>query len=268
MAGIVNSMLIKWTGGWRTLSRSSSIAVHGRKEGFLRLGNVTEVSEVDRIVTALFNRLAGPVVSTTATIEPSGTGDEPYIDFAVADSITAPDETGVPTSYRVRAMTVTEDNEGNPIFVPELRDVLEERDDAVQRWLARMTDGALGGRTASASPTPEQLPEPHGPPMLELPPFSLAGTVIVSESGRYYPPSLLRLVRLQAALGVAGTTSTTVVVKRNGTVVATLVVPAGSTQAHMELSIAVPTSSYLTMGVTVAGTGARNLVMTTLISMS
>ena len=165
-------------------------------------------------------------------------------------------------------MTVTEDEAGVPIFVPELRDVLEERGDAVQRWLTRMTDGALGGRTASASPMPAQLPEPPGPPMIELPPFSLAGALTVSESGRYYPPRLLRLVRLQAALKTAGSTSTTIVVKRDGTVVATLVIAAGDTLAGMELSVAVPTTSYVTMGVTVVGTGARDLVVTTLISIS
>lgn len=258
---IVNALLVRYARGFRRLSWAPSVAIHGRKEGFLSLGAIDSAAEVDRIASALFATMAFPVVTSTASLEPEGEADQPYTGFEVADRVTAPDEDGTPTSFRVRSLTVTEDNEGNPVFVPELRDVTLERDDAVQRWLKRMVNGTLGGRSDSASPVVER-PGPLPPPTRELPPFSLPGLVAISESGRFYPPRPTRVVRVGAALQIAGSGSTTVQIRKNGVAAKTLTVPAGATRATDDSTFSLSTNDYLSVAVTAVGAGASDLVVT------
>lgn len=259
---LVNALLVRWRDGFHAVEDTGSVAVHGRHEGYLELGAAQSVDEVERVAASVFALEAIPTVATTVGLEPVGAGDAPYVDFDVADYVTAPDERGVDGSFRVRALSVSEDDNGNPLFVPELRSLLEENDELLQRWLRRMASGALGGRTESASPAPAagggQAESPSSASNPEFV-FAQSGPVTVSTSGRFKPRRSGRVVAVDAELEVAGTTATIVALRKNGVTVATLTIPAGANEATSNVSIPFtgPRADYLNVAVTSAGTGAQ-----------
>lgn len=118
---VTNALLVRWTDGYIEVTDADSIAAHDRREGFLSLGNAPSVDEATRSAEATLEQLAEPEENITAGIEPAGTDDRPYTGFYVGDTITVPDHTGAPVSRRVASITVGEDEEGVPVFVPELR---------------------------------------------------------------------------------------------------------------------------------------------------
>lgn len=92
--------------------------------------------------------------------------------------------------------------------------------------------------------------------------FSYAGTLAAGES----PPAKLRyggfLATLAVALGTAGSTSTTLEVKRNGTVVATVVVPSTAADYGAPVGARVFPEDRITVEITTAGTGAADMTAT------
>lgn len=260
---LANALLVRYAFGYRLVEDAASIAALGRHEAFLSLGAIQSVDEVDRVGAALLGLSAFPNIATTAGIEPTGAGDNPFADFGVGDWITAPDETGVPSSQRVLGLSVTEDAEGNPLFAPELRSLADELDERLQRWLRRMSAGTLGGSSESASPassTPAIGPS-STPTTRELV-FYMGGTLSASSSGRYYPQRSGRATALVASLGVAGAAPVVFELRKNGVAVATVTIPAGSNgpvAVSLGATFLGPNVDYLSCAVTSAGGGAAEL---------
>lgn len=117
---ITNALLVRWAGGYTTVTNDDSITAYGRREDFLSAGDAQSTHEAERLALGLLARLAWPSEAITVAIEPTGTDDVPYVDFAPGDNVTAPNAAGIPQSWRVKGITVTEDDEGHPIYVPEL----------------------------------------------------------------------------------------------------------------------------------------------------
>lgn len=92
-------------------------------------------------------------------------------------------------------------------------------------------------------------------------PFTLPGPIIASESPRYYPPNGGSLVRVFASLGTVGTSTTTVRIKKNGVVIDSFNLTSGVDTASAYLGDVnlAGDSDYITVAVTLAGTGARDL---------
>lgn len=92
--------------------------------------------------------------------------------------------------------------------------------------------------------------------------FSYAGTLAAAES----PPAKIRyagfLAVLAVALGTAGSTSTTLEVKKNGTVIATVVVPSSSADHGAEIGVRVAAEDRITVEIVTAGTGAADMTAT------
>lgn len=150
--GLVNALLVRYANGFTYYSDSDSITAHGLHEGFLSLGQVADLDEVERTCEALFAVLAEEQTATTAVIEPVDTTEEPYSGYLVGESVLCPDEDGVETAQEVVAVTVTEDPEGNPVFAPELGSRIKSADELLQDWQERMAGGTLGGFAQSATP--------------------------------------------------------------------------------------------------------------------
>lgn len=89
--------------------------------------------------------------------------------------------------------------------------------------------------------------------------YTLSGPVQVDTSPRYYPTGPVALTDYLVSLGTAASTSTTILVKVNGTTEATITVPASTQKLTGSLDIVVTTSDYVTVGVSVVGTGADDL---------
>lgn len=81
-------------------------------------------------------------------------------------------------------------------------------------------------------------------------------------SGPYYHPQGAKLVRVVCALGAAGSTSTTLRLRRNGTIVGDIVTLASGATKTVALFTGVnlaPDEDALTVELVTAGTGAENL---------
>lgn len=260
---LTNALLVRWglppATGYTWVVDQPSIDTYGRREAYLSSSAMSE-AEAERIATALLVDRAVPQVSTQATLEPEA-ADAPYVDFVVGDWVTAPALGGGTESVRVVSLTVTTDDEGNPVFVPELGTVAEERDRANQRALKRMANGSLGGTTESSSTARSPLPTRRKLPTAPIGPFSIPGAVIVAVSGRYYPPTNVLALRLIASVAVAGSTDTTVVLYRNDISVATVTIAAGDLLASVVVDVTYGVGDYATVASTAAGTDAVGLVV-------
>lgn len=150
---LVNAVLVRYATGYLWVEDAGSISSYGRREGFLSLGSASSSGEAQRTGEAILAQRSTPEVAVSAGMEPVG-GVAPYASFDVADHINVPDETGTPASMRVVAVTVSEDDEGNPIYVPELQTLNQELDQRLAQALKAMGNGTLGGTALSASPAP------------------------------------------------------------------------------------------------------------------
>lgn len=139
----------------------------------------------------------------------------------------------------------------------------------VQQRLAtharRMAPGSLSGRSEVSSPVrrgPGVLTPVHRS-SLEIPPFSpIAEAVAVAASRKWFGRVPFQLVEVLASLLVAGTTTTTIEVRKNGVAVATLLLLSGEVGPKtVEFVADFLTTDALTVAVTTAGTGASGLLV-------
>jgi uncharacterized protein YbjQ (UPF0145 family) len=147
---IRNALLIETPGGFLERIEGASITEHRRREGFLSLGNVASSDAVDRASDAVFAASSQPAAQITLKITDTE-GKRPYVDWNKGDWILAPDEDGDLTPYRVRGLTVSETQKGEPQFTPELATITEELEDRLERWLSSMSKGTLGGTSADVA---------------------------------------------------------------------------------------------------------------------
>lgn len=91
-------------------------------------------------------------------------------------------------------------------------------------------------------------------------PFSLAGAIYVSESPPWTTPVKLTIVEIVGLLGTAGSTTTTVALKVNGTTIVSLNIAAGEQLRKLTTSkILAPDQDVVTIACTAAGEGAEDL---------
>ena len=249
-----NALLTRWSGGWLWVEDAASIAEHGRREAFLSLGQAASEAEAQRLAEAALATSAQPQVSVQTSIEPAG-GDVPYDDFGVGDTVTVPDQRGRPSERRVLALTVTEDQEGNPTYVPELATVVEAQARRQARTLKRMANGTLGGASASASAVVPPVPRAQA----QRPETAAWGDEVVGtgESPPWPWHTGGTLFLFVTTLTAAGTTDTVADLTLNGLVVATATILAGDlVGTPVQLAEAVAPLDLSTVQVTSAGSGA------------
>lgn len=147
-----NYLLVRDANGFFTVEDAGSQATYGVRQSLLSLANVTSRLEATAVAQATLATMSQPHVATGMGIEPTGTGDNPYVDFGVGDYVTAPDETGT-SSQRVVSITVVEDENGEATFAPELRSTLDVQGERIAKQLTRLINGSLQGRSNSAAPS-------------------------------------------------------------------------------------------------------------------
>jgi hypothetical protein len=113
-----NVVLVKYPQGYLERSDPARVAAEGRYEAYLEL-NIEYRQLVETVADALLAATSSPW-RTTIGFQPASTAEEPYTGFNVGDTITFPDQTGAIVSQRVMSVSVTMDENGEPIFVPEV----------------------------------------------------------------------------------------------------------------------------------------------------
>lgn len=264
---LTNALLVRYADGYTWVEDAASTGVYGRKEGFLTLG-ASPAGEAARIADAVLADHAYPTIATTITVQPAGAGDAPLDAWGVADTVTCPDQGGGTVAARVMAVTVTEDGMGDPVFVPELRAIPAARERQTARWLKRMSNGALGGTVASASPAVPRPPVEQRNAEVDAPPeFGRDGALVATESGKWKPRAGVTVIqRVSATLTDAGTTDTDLEARFyhvDGTLYAAvaLTIPAGDFDAGVYCSVTMfgPESDYATVAIVTPGTDAATL---------
>ncbi|MCA1845210.1 MAG: siphovirus ReqiPepy6 Gp37-like family protein, partial [Actinobacteria bacterium] len=153
--------------GWIEVDNAGSIAAHERREVFLSAG-AQEPDYARQLIGEILTDHADAIEGATIGAEerpdlvaPADRA-EAYVDYDVGDWVHAPDRLGANTRYRVQAITVTEDADGNVTCVPEVGTVLDDTDQRLQRALKRMVPGSLlGGAEGVGMPEPVPAFEPE-----------------------------------------------------------------------------------------------------------
>ena len=128
-----------------TRTNAGSVSTYGRRETFVSLANTSDSAVVTLAGDQVLNTSATPADGVTVQLDP--TGPEAYLDFAIGDLVYLVDGTGTKTSYRVRSLTVTQDDAGLLSFVPELGTARADLDKRLKRVLERVERGNASGDT-------------------------------------------------------------------------------------------------------------------------
>jgi hypothetical protein len=258
---ILNAVLVRYAKGYKSATDATSISSYGRKESFLSLSSLEEADSAQQSGEKTLDLYAELQRTVTIAIEPLTDADCPYKGVFVRDAVTAPNLSASPTTYRVVSITAGIDDEGFAQFVPELDTKADAFADRTRLWLKRVGDGTLAGRSPKA-----QLVRPLDTQVLSgkvevvTPSTFSQATVAVEGSARWSPDKTVRITQVDATLDTPGSSTTTVVVKKNGSTVVTLSLTSGiyhNTALPVDLSLTA--FDWLTVETTAAGTGAANL---------
>jgi hypothetical protein len=148
----VNVLLCRWIGGWREVRHEESIATYGRREALMGLGALQSPQEVDRVAGEQLAVFADQRMAIAADVEPMGVADRPYRAWNVGDTITVPAYGGGTIAQRVRALTGSEDDNGEITYSPELGDLILETQERHEQAIKKMADGTLDGESPVATP--------------------------------------------------------------------------------------------------------------------
>lgn len=281
-----NRLLVKYLGGFVVVHDTVDIAARGAVEGFYSLRVDTEaaaVAEADAVladVNTIYDAVQLGVLPTTGAV--------PYDDYAVGDTVTAPDASGGTDDLRVVGLTVTQTPEGVVQYAPELNRVVPLPEVEQASLLRRLGDDLGAAPRGGVQPVTNERasrvtfsPTPlvgYSPPTISEPPgggtgggggipiptFSLPGLVVVSASGRWEGRTAdYDVVGGVARLTTAGTTDTVVELLLNGTTIVTWTLGSGVDRVEEAITAELLTAEtdYLTVEVTTAGTGAAGLVI-------
>lgn len=264
---IVNSLLARYKGGFSTDTDSTSVAIYGRREGYLSLTEVTNTPNVGIATGRYLVRFGSPFSSITARLSPRTTAATPYLgQWHPGATVTVPrPSTGAATVAQVRAITTTEDDEGNVVFAPELLTLLETRAAQTDLYLRRLGEGTLNGRAAAATVAGDIDPDMKSGRVQTWEQVFSQDTLEVKPSADWVPSDYGRLLTVNATMVTPGTTATTVQVlvnsspvpiSVNGSVSTTLTIPAGRYNVFGMVSSQVDVSALTNIRCSTTSVGA------------
>lgn len=171
----INSLLIRWPGGWHVVEDTADIAARGGKRlrGTLGLGAAPSLEEVERIAAEQL-RIFG---REREAIEPAhrddGPTNRPYWAFGNRDRVLVDrDDAGTQELEVVQQISVSEDELGNVTYTPTLNDLMREAQTRHERNLQKMANGTLQGRSDVATPV-SSITVPGGPTCCAPPPVTI-----------------------------------------------------------------------------------------------
>lgn len=255
------------TGEWanRTLLREDSAAItaYGYRSKHVKLPQVRTEGQARKILDALLDLFGRERVQFTADIHPRIEEQIPWISYGVGDWVNVPNRDGDLESVRVRSITSAVDENGLVRHSIVAGDVIYEQEEQLQAWLARRAPGSLGGRTHQSMPQLDTRQPAVSKVRAGHNIFHLQGAVAVSASEGQPPEFSGRLSEAVVTLTTAGTSTTTVAVRVNGSSVGSVNLGSGVTRAVLDLAVDVdPATDLISVEITAAGSGAAGLVVT------
>lgn len=174
----VNSVRVRYDGGWLREEDAVSIASIGRREVRLDLGGVTSADKAREEAQAIMALRKEARYAGTADADPVNDAERQLLDALEAgDWITCDNQALTPEVVRVREHVVTETQDGRVDHTVRLNDVREEAELRFARHLERMAPGALlgGSRVSSPAGAPPIADEELSP--IRVAEFSFEGEV-------------------------------------------------------------------------------------------
>lgn len=260
---LTTALLVRWGRGYTDVEDAGQVAAHGRRVAMLALGGVPSASVAVAQGGQVISELGEDRTKVLAGIDPESTGVEPYPHYPPGCSITSPLPGGSTSLQRVKAIALGMDAAGALTWEVRLNSALEEAGKRQQLMLKRLASGMVGGRT-NASSTPYQ-PRPIQPRAPEPVKWCWPGPLIELVGGPNTFERAIRVRELRADL-LTGSSSgdITIVLKKNGTTVATLIVAEGELQGYVPVAGVVFSqrpADVMTVEVTDAGTDAATLTV-------
>lgn len=258
-SGVKTALLIKTDLGW--VEEVSSVYGAVRREAYVALGSSEDLSTTIALAASAFEKVGPPAETLQAKAIPV-TNHVPFQDFFVGDDVFAPDAEGALSKTRVVAITLEESPDGVYSFSPEFSTLPINRIVRTTQWLRSMADGALLGRLLNASPVAP--PETEVPTMAHLIdiPFSFSGPLTTGTSPEYTPREDALLVEIFVTLTDPGSTPTEVGYLKNGVLVDSIELAAGSGTASLDVNeVFSGNADNLQISILVAGSGAADLTV-------
>lgn len=188
--------------------------------------------------------------------------DEPWLDFSLGDTVTAPGDDGTNDTLRCTAFTYAENRQGEISFGGELGDLDVDDEARVRRWLRRMAGGTIGGRVESAGPVRSGMTAPTERSQSRLERFSFPGTITAGViSGLQTVHYSLRLVLFIIRATTAGSGDTTVRIYVDNVAHTDLTFTSGAVGEAEFVSIDLAAGQTIKVGIPTAGTGLADVVV-------
>jgi hypothetical protein len=203
---------IEFNDGLIMAQLDDSVTAHGRREVGLALGSLDGPMAL-YVAEAQLRPTSTPELTIVAEFEPVAGSESQQLSIVtgLGGTLTAPNWTGTPTSYRVKAHSGGEDDDGNLIIRPELNTATDVLDKRYQQFMARTNNGTNNGRSLSATVTSKQVTGAQVVTPLGGLDFSTGGAYsIVGDRGSARRPSEPALVvRFDAVDDTAGASGDT-----------------------------------------------------------
>lgn len=164
-----NRLLIRWNFGWHEVTDCTGFTAdmfEGEnifneamwldapviREAMLSLGSSQERTSMVAVARHQLGIFADPRTEIACDVAPINDGDTPYLAYRPGDKVIVPDMAGNPVTEQVRAITVTEDDDGVVSYAVELKDLILTDQERWQTALDKMASGSVAGQSKAASP--------------------------------------------------------------------------------------------------------------------
>jgi hypothetical protein len=263
---VINALLVRWEGGWVDMPYAE--ATGRRREATLSIGNIKAPFQAISVARDTLNQMNSNSERVIAGIHPIDENQTPYVQWRPTPNVhlSFPNWDGTSTPQKLVAITVSQDDESAVImYAPELKDAFTDYAERIQRWLKRMSNGAVGGSSRIASPE-RPIIQPHPRTNKPTATFSQATAdssgilqqIVAGDSPVLPAESRGELREWYITVTTAGSTPTRAQLLRNGAVLADVTIPAGETEASVVVSdiLITPNLDRLQARIVTAGVGA------------
>lgn len=143
-----NRLFVKYLGGFTVVEDAADVSARGAHESFVSL-RVDKVDAAQALATEMLTEANTVLEAIVVGVLPTA-GAVPYDDYAVGDTVQAPTSAGGEGAQRVVGLTVTETDDGEVRYSPELNAPLPIDEDETAALLRRLGDN-YGGQPRAAA---------------------------------------------------------------------------------------------------------------------